>query len=66
MHNNQYPPVFNENLIEEILTKILKKRTPDETVDENKDENENKEQKLFFVEYRGKISEKFETSLKKM
>ena len=65
LHNNQYPPVFHENLIEEILTKILKKRTPDETIDENKDENENKEQKLFFVEYRGKISEKFETSLKR-
>ena len=66
LRKNQYPPNFYEPLIEKTITKIVK---PPEVQNESKtndgEKEEKLEDKLMFIEYRGKVSEKFEQSLKK-
>ena len=52
--NNQYPESFFEPLIKKVLNSIIVK--PDKEKDES-------DRKKFFLQYRGKASEKFETSL---
>ena len=52
--NNQYPESFFEPLIKKVLNSIIVK--PDKEKDES-------DRKKFFLQYRGKPSEKFETSL---
>lgn len=60
--NNQYPPAFYEPIIKRTLEKIVGVQPVDE---EKKDEVEMEDAKLVFIEYRGKVSDNFERSLKK-
>ena len=60
LENNQYPPSFYDPIIKKVLVSIMDK--PDEQ-EETKDDKE-KEHKMLFVQYRGKLSEKFEKTLK--
>ena len=55
--NNQYPPSFFNPIIEKSLTKIIEK--PDKEEDES-------DKKKFFIQYRGKVSDKFENTLKRI
>ena len=67
LENNQYPPIFYENLIEQTITKILSdKSSPNDTDTSSESEKEEvQEVKKFYVQYRGKISEKYQASLKR-
>jgi hypothetical protein len=68
LSNNQYPPSFFDPIIEKTLNSILtknKKKDADKE-EEEKEEEEEIEKKLVFLEYRGRVSEKFERSLKKL
>ena len=62
LKNNQYPVSFYEPIIEKTLTDILIKQKPTESEAE---EDEKEDFKLVFVEYRGRVSENFEKSLKR-
>ena len=57
LRNNQYPPTFYEPIIKKTLEKIVNAKEPT-SVQEN-------EEKLVFVEYRGKVSDQFKRSLQK-
>ena len=61
LENNQYPVSFYEPIIEKTINNILKDKD-----DEKIDEDEKKECKLIFVQYRGKVTERFEHSLKQI
>ena len=58
LKKNQYPETFYEPIIKKTLTNIVMKK--EKTVEE-----EEKEMKLIFVEYRGRVSENYEKSLKR-
>ncbi|XP_066929990.1 uncharacterized protein [Clytia hemisphaerica] len=60
LRKNQYPPSFYEPLMKKTIEKITK---PPQT-EEQKDEEP--EMKKFFLRYRGKITEQFQHSLKRV
>jgi len=61
LKNNQYPPSFYEPIIGKCLRSFL---NPDEPkVEEN---SEKIEKKMFCIQYRGRLSEQFEKSLKRI
>ena len=66
--NNQFPPTFFEPIIEKTLSKIIKRNKIDIDDGEEEEQGEKEEKddvKMMFVEYRGKVSEKFQQSLMK-
>ena len=64
LEKNQYPPDFYEPIIYSTLEKIV--TNYEHTVSEEKPEDDKNEEKLVFVQYRGKVTEKFEHSLRKI
>lgn len=61
LQNNQYPPSFYNPIIERTLNKILQIKETNEQQQEAEPEGE---KKLVFLQYRGKVTENFERSLK--
>ena len=62
LQNNQYPPTFYEPIIKKCLHSIL-----DPSDKDKEDESEEQpEEKMIFIQYRGKLTEKFTRTLKKM
>ena len=57
---NQYPPHFYNPIIKQTIEKIIH---PYNTVAEQEEQEQEKDEKLMFVQYRGKVSEKFKESL---
>ena len=64
LENNQYPKSFYDPIISNTLTKILEKTESADARDKEKEEEE--ETKMIFLAYRGKVSEKFESLLRKI
>ena len=64
LQNNQYPLPFIEPIIKRTIESIVTKPGEETTTEE--DEEEKKEEKMIFVQYRGKLSEKFEGALKRL
>ena len=64
LQNNQYPLSFIEPIIKRTIESIITK--PREEATSVEEEEEKKEEKMIFVQYRGKLSEKFEGALKKL
>ena len=60
LQRNQYPAVFYDEIIKNTISKIL------ETKSEEKTEEEGIKPTLFFVQYRGNATDKFEKSLRNM
>ena len=63
LENNQYPPSFYNEIIEKTLDKIYHPKPPTEDEEVKEDETE---KKLVCLQYRGKVTEKFERSLKRI
>ena len=61
LENNQYPPSFYEPIIKRTLNKIIDSNSEQQNVEKE----DQKEAKLIFVQYRGRITERFEQSLKR-
>ena len=59
LRNNQYPPTFYEPIIKKTLEKIVNAKEPT-SVQENE---EIEEEKLVFVEYRGKVSDRYKNAM---
>ena len=67
LENNQYPKAFYNPIILITLAKILEKTESGNENEEEKVENEEEvENKIIFLAYRGKVSEKFESSLRRI
>ena len=65
LENNQYPPSFYEPIIEKTLNKIIKNGdNPSET--ENESTEQELETRTIFIQYRGKVTDKFENALKRL
>lgn len=65
LENNQYPKSFYDPIILKTLNTIREKVNENaETNDDDQEEDE--ERKMVFVTYRGKVSERFEQSLRKL
>ena len=63
LENNQYHKAFYDPIISNTPTKILKKTVSVNDYDKKKEENEEEvENKIIFMAYGGKVSEKFESS----
>ena len=58
MDNNQYPSAFYELIIEKTLSRIIENKA------KNDDEEEDQEKKMFFVQYWGIVTDKFESALR--
>ena len=58
LDNNQYPSAFYEPIIEKTLSRIIENKA------KNDDEEEDQEKKMFFVQYRGRVTDKFESGLR--
>ena len=64
LERNQYPKEFVDKIVEETLNKLVGIQ---ESVDkETTDENDETEKHLFKLQYRGKISDEFRNSLRKI
>ena len=64
LERNQYPKEFVDKIVEETLNKLVGKQ---ESVDkETTDENDETEKHLFKIRYRGKTSDEFKNSLRKI
>ena len=61
LEKNQYPPSYFEPIIAKTLSKIIEKYN--KVPLEKEDEDPKIEKKMLFIQYRGKVSEKFEQSL---
>ena len=61
LENNQYPPSFYEPIIKRTLNKIIDSNSEQQDVKKE----DQKEAKLILVQYRGRITERFEQSLKR-
>ena len=68
LEKNQYPPSFYNPIIKGTLEKIVleQQQTEDEKQPTEEEEKEKKPEKLLFVQFRGRVTEKFERSLKRM
>ena len=65
LENNQYPKTFYEPIISRTITRIIENhKKPSENAE--KEEENNEDLKMICVVYRGKVSEKFEQSLRKI
>ena len=65
LRDNQYPADFYDPIISATLNKIIKSENPPvEEIAEKEDQKP--EEKLLFVQYRGKVSENFEQTLRKI
>ena len=62
LEKNQYPPSFFEPIVHSTLQQIL---VPKEPSTEEESETKEVSKKLLFVQYRGKVTENYERSLKK-
>ena len=62
LENNQYPSDFYDPIISDTIKKIIEK----EKTENNGNEEEKPEEKLLFLQYRGKISEHFQKTLKRI
>ena len=62
LERNQYPRSFYDPIIRKTLSKIIDNVTKVDSEEEEKEP----EKKLVFVQYRGRVSEKFEQSLRKL
>ena len=58
LDNNQYPSAFYEPIIEKKLSRIIENKA------KNDDEEEDQEKKMFFVQYRGRVTDKSESALR--
>ena len=58
LDNNQYPSAFYEPIIEKTLSRIIENKA------KNDDEKEDLEKKIFFVQYRGRVTDKFQSALR--
>ena len=65
LQNNQYPPWFYEPIIKTTLEIIVTNQTK-KSEEEKTEENDTNDEKLLFLQFRGKVSEKFERALKKL
>ncbi|XP_066916931.1 uncharacterized protein [Clytia hemisphaerica] len=61
LENNQYPPAFYDPIIEKCLNSIIQPE-----VVNVEEESIEEEEKLFFLQYRGKLTDKFKCTLKRM
>jgi len=66
LENNQFPKSFYEPIVAKTVNKIIEKSKNAEVSNDDEEEEEEKENKMIFVTYRDKVSEKFEKSLKIM
>ena len=64
LKNNQYPLGFIEEILSKTLEKIILKNTNEKSKTE--EEREKEESIMFFVQYRGKITDEFSNELKKI
>ena len=65
LENNQYPPSFYNAIIEKALNNIIKKEDKlSETENENKEQEP--ETRMIFIQYRGRVTDKFENALKRL
>lgn len=62
LNNNQYPPAFYEPIIKKVLHSMFD--PPDQS--ENEESEDQPEKKMIFIQYRGKVTEKFKQSLNKL
>ena len=58
LDNNQYPSAFYKRIIEKTLSRIIENKA------KNDDEEEDQEKKMFFVQYQGRVTDKFESVLR--
>ena len=65
LERNQYPAKFYDAIIKDTITKILEKEKGTQSGEEEKNE-EGVKPTLFFVQYRGNVTDKFDKSLKKI
>ena len=63
LENNQYPRSFYDPIIERTISKICQTTDNENEVQQ---EEEEPEKKLIFLQYRGKVTENFERSLKRL
>ena len=61
LENNQYPPSFYEPIIKRTLNKIIDSNSEQQDFERE----DQKKAKLVFVQYRGRMTERFEHSLKR-
>ena len=64
LEKNQYPASFYEPIVDKTLSKIIAKN--EEKSNDHNDDEEKPEEKMLFLQYRGKVSDKFEQSLRKL
>ena len=64
LQDNQYPPSFFDPIIKQTLHSIFETKEKSDGEDTEKEEEEDR--KMLFVQYRGKVSENYEKSLKKI
>ena len=65
LERNQYPAKFYDAIIKDTITKIFEKEKGTQSGEEKKNE-EGVKPTLFFVQYRGNVTDKFDKSLKKI
>ena len=65
MQDNQYPSSFYDPIIKRTLHAIFEKKEKSDGENTKNGEQE-EEQKMLFLQYRGKVSEKYEKSLKRI
>ena len=64
LRNNQYPQQFYESIISRTLSNTIQNNNGNQKV--NTEKEDEVEEKMVFLQYRGRVSEKFEESLKKL
>ncbi|XP_057290128.1 uncharacterized protein LOC130612790 [Hydractinia symbiolongicarpus] len=64
LEKNQYPKAFYDPIIKSTISKIMENNDNENPDEEN--EKEESEEKMIFIQYRGRVSEKFETSMRKL
>lgn len=63
---NQYPSSFYEPIINKTLTNIITAKNKEAAVTDESEDDQEEERKLIFIQYRGKVTEKFESALKRI
>ena len=64
--DNQYPPSFFDPIIKKTLHSIFENKEATAQDEAEKKDDEEEERKMLFIQYRGKVSEKYEKSLKRI
>ena len=59
LDNNQYPSAFYEPIIKKTLIRIIENKAKN-------DDEEHQEKKMFFIQYRGRVTEMFESALRQI